>query len=150
MRMPAWFGTRLFDALGTLVLLSLLVLSGVAGLPSASRATPPPGFVNEVYTTGLDQPLQVVPAPDGRIFVVQKAGIIRVLPTGSPTPLAQPFLSITNLYTEHEAGILTMALAPDFATTRQYYVYYTSLTPKRNRISRFTASGNTTSWQRKP
>lgn len=145
MRMPLCFGTGRFDAPGALVLLFLLILSGIAGPPSEARAAPPPGFVNEVYTTGLDQPLQVVPAPDGRLFVVQKAGIIRVLPAGSPTPLAQPFLRITNLYTEHEAGILAMALAPDFATTRQYYVYYTSLSPKRNRISRFTASGNTTS-----
>ena len=112
--------------------------------PSTSRAAPPSGFVNEVYATGFDQPLQVVPAPDGRMFVVEKGGLIRVLPAGSPTPLTNPFLKITNLYTEHEAGVLAMVLAPDFSTTNNYYVYYTSLTPKRNRLSRFTANGNTT------
>jgi glucose/arabinose dehydrogenase len=100
--------------------------------------------VNEVYATGFDQPLQVVPAPDGRMFVVEKGGLIRVLPAGSPTPLTNPFLKITNLYTDHEAGVLAMVLAPDFSTTKNYYVYYTSLTPKRNRLSRFTANGNTT------
>src|SRR4051794_17576793 len=89
--------------------------------PSAIQAAPPSGFVNEVYASGFDQPLQVIPAPDGRMFVVQKGGLIRVLPAGSPTPLTAPFLSITNLYTEHEAGILAMVLAPDFSTSKNYY-----------------------------
>src|SRR5690349_10602577 len=76
--------------------------------PSTTHAAPPSGFVNEVYASGFDQPLQVIPAPDGRMFVVQKGGLIRVLPAGSPTPLTDPFLRITNLYTEHEAGVLAM------------------------------------------
>lgn len=105
----------------------------------------PAGLVNEVYVSGLTQPTQIVPLPDGRMFIVHRLGTILVLPAGSTTPLDEPLLRITNLYTEHEAGVLGSALAPDFQATGHYYVYYTSADPQRARLSRFTVQGNAAS-----
>jgi glucose/arabinose dehydrogenase len=135
---------RPFATVGSLAIFLAQAIFLTLCPPAPVLAAPPEGFVNEVYTTGLDQPVQLMPAPDGRIFIVQKGGEILVLPAGSKTALAQPFLKITNINASIEAGLLAMVLAPDFATTQQYYVYYTRRSPMRATVSRFTASGNTT------
>jgi glucose/arabinose dehydrogenase len=54
----------------TLPLVCLLVL--VAAAP-ASAATLPPGFDERVLADGLDAPTAVALAPDGRLFVAEKA-----------------------------------------------------------------------------
>jgi glucose/arabinose dehydrogenase len=77
-------------------------------------------------------------APDGRIFVCQQGGQLRVVKNG--TLLATPFLTV-NVDSSGERGLLGVAFDPAFATNRFLYVYYTvPLAPVHNRVSRFTAS----------
>ena len=68
-----------------------------------------------------------VTAPPGdrrRLFVVEQGGTIRVMRAGRR--LAQPFLDIRSIVTAGgEQGLLSMAFAPDYATTRRFYVNYT-------------------------
>ena len=58
----------------------------------------------------------------------------------SPTP----FLQLTNVgndgYAGLQQGIFSIALDPNFATNHYYYVFYTTRTPNRDRLSRFTAN----------
>jgi len=79
-------------------------------------------------------------APDGRIFVCQQGGALRVVKNGAL--LTTPFVSLT-VDANGERGLLGLAFDPDFLNNHYVYLYYTTPTPSvHNRISRFTASGD--------
>jgi glucose/arabinose dehydrogenase len=80
-----------------------------------------------VVASGLDQPIHVA-APrsqPGRLYVVEKAGRIRVLQDGRL--LAQPFLDIRNLVGSSggEQGLFSVAFHPRYAQNHRFYVDYT-------------------------
>ena len=80
--------------------------------------------------SGLTAPIFLAaPANDPRLFVVERAGRIRVIPSSTPpaTPLATPFLDISALTTtDGERGLLSMAFDPDYAINGRFFVYYTA------------------------
>src|SRR4029434_569983 len=81
--------------------------------------------LSPIVTSGLTQPLYLTHAGDSRIFIVERAGVIRIYQGGSL--LAQPFLDISGLVrdTGTEEGLLGLAFPPNFgASQRRYYVYY--------------------------
>jgi glucose/arabinose dehydrogenase len=79
-------------------------------------------------------------APDGRLFVCQQGGELRVIRDG--VLLAANFLSLT-VDSVGERGLLGVAFDPGFATNGFVYVYHTVPgAPPRNRVSRFTAAGD--------
>ncbi len=103
-----------------------------------SRTQPAGISRNETWVTGLNSATAFAQAPDGRIFVTQQGGALRVIKNGAL--LSTPFVTLT-VDPNGERGLLGVAFHPDFATNRYLYVYYT--TPEggvHNRISRFTAS----------
>jgi glucose/arabinose dehydrogenase len=107
---------------------------------SAGAATLPTGFTETAITTALTAPTAMTFAPDGRLFVAEQGGALRVIKNG--TLLAQPFVTVTTT-TSGERGLLGVAFDPNFATNNFVYVYYTATTPTvHNRVSRFTASGD--------
>lgn len=109
-------------------------------LPLAIAAqTLPQGFVRVQVTDSLSKPTAMAIASDGRIFVAQQNGIIRLIKNGSL--LATPFLQL-NVPTNGERGLIGLTLDPDFAVNRYVYLYYTLPDGSRNRISRFTANGD--------
>jgi len=103
------------------------------------RAALPAGFV-ETQISGLSNPTAMAIHPDGRIFVCEQGGSLRVIKNGAL--LATPFLTLT-VSSVGERGLLGVAFDPNFATNNFVYVYYTATTPAiHNRVSRFTASGD--------
>jgi glucose/arabinose dehydrogenase len=69
-----------------------------------------------------------VPDGTGRVFVVERAGRIRILDPGNGTIAATPFLNIVGqTTTDSERGLLGFALAPDFVASGTFYVYLTNL-----------------------
>ncbi len=122
------------SVIGAIVLTSLMWVSPVAA------ATVPSGFTASVFVSGLSNPTAMAFAPDGRLFVTQQGGALRVIKSGSL--LATPFLTVT-VSSSGERGLLGVAFDPDFATNDFVYVYYTATSPSiHNRISRFTANGD--------
>ncbi len=116
--------------------LALLTLTFALG---ASAATLPAGF-SETAISGLSGPTAMALAPDGRIFVCEQGGALRVIKNNAL--LATPFFTFT-VNSTGERGLLGVAIDPDFLTNRYVYVYYTATTPSiHNRISRLTASGD--------
>jgi glucose/arabinose dehydrogenase len=112
----------------------------------AARSARPPAHaaaaVRLAKIGSFDQPLYVT-APPGdrhRIFVVEQTGRIRVIRDGRK--LATPFLDLRNQVSCcDERGLLSMAFAPDYATSRRFYVDYTD----RNgdtRVVEFRRSGS--------
>ncbi len=106
----------------------------------AHAATVPAGFTDSLVAGGLTNPTAMALAPDGRIFVCQQGGTLRVIKNGALLPT--PFLTVT-VDSNGERGLLGVAFDPNFVSNQLVYVYYTATTPTiHNRISRFTASGD--------
>ena len=103
----------------------------------------PVGFTrNEAWATGLSNATAFAQAPDGRFFAAQQSGALRVV-TAAGALLTTPMLSLT-VDSNGERGLIGVTLHPDFATNGFVYVYYTTAANgTHNRVSRFTASGNT-------
>ena len=103
----------------------------------------PSNFAGVQVATGLD-PVGMDVAPDGRVFLAEKNGKVRVVKNG--TLLPTPFVTIPNVDNFNERGLLKVVLDPDFTTNRFLYVYYTfkadGSTVSNNRVSRFTANGD--------
>jgi glucose/arabinose dehydrogenase len=105
-----------------------------------NAAAVPAGFSEKLIASGLASPTAMQFAPDGRLFVAEQAGRLRVIKNG--TLLATPFVTVT-VNASGERGLLGIAFDPNFATNGFVYVYYTATTPTlHNRISRFTANGD--------
>jgi glucose/arabinose dehydrogenase len=100
----------------------------------------PAGFSRSTYTTGLSAATAMAFAPDGRLFICQQNGALRVVPAGGGAPLATAFHTFT-VTNSGEQGLLGVAFHPNFAANGFVYVYYTSPSPtNHNRISRVVAS----------
>ncbi len=98
------------------------------------------GFQETLITGELVTPTAMEFAPDGRLFVAEKSGTLRVIQNGQL--LTTPFFSAP-VAVEGEQGMLGIAFDPDFAVNQYVYVYYTVTTPSiHNRVSRLTANGN--------
>ncbi|HKO57483.1 MAG TPA: PQQ-dependent sugar dehydrogenase [Thermoanaerobaculia bacterium] len=107
---------------------------------AAQAATVPSGFTQTILTDVINTPTAMAMAPDGRIFVCQQGGALRVVKNDAL--LATPFVTLT-VNSAGERGLLGVAFDPDFLTNQFVYVYYTATTPLiHNRISRFTAAGD--------
>ncbi|HEY4722003.1 MAG TPA: PQQ-dependent sugar dehydrogenase, partial [Anaerolineae bacterium] len=102
---------------------------------SAPRSIEPAAASASSYTlslrqvaTGLAEPAYLTHAGDdsGRLFVVERAGRIRVITNGGL--LSTPFLNITNrVYSSGgEQGLLGVAFDPNYATNGTLYVDYTT------------------------
>jgi glucose/arabinose dehydrogenase len=87
--------------------------------------TLPPGFVDQAVFTGLIQPTKVAFSPDGRVFVAEKRGIIKVfdkLTDTTPTIFAD---LRRNVYDFEDLGLIGLALPPNFPANPYVYVAYT-------------------------
>ncbi len=117
-----------------------LVVAICASALTAAAATLPPGFTETQVVTGLSSPTAMAFAPDGRLFICQQGGKLRVVKDG--VLLTASFLTVP-VNSNGERGLLGVTFDPAFATNGFVYVYYTATTPAiHNRVSRFTASGD--------
>jgi Glucose / Sorbosone dehydrogenase len=82
------------------------------------------------------------PGDTERLFVVEQGGRIRIVRNGAVLPA--DFLDLTGLVLSGgERGLLSMAFAPDYASTGRFYVYYTARDPQGElRIEEFRRSAN--------
>jgi glucose/arabinose dehydrogenase len=117
--------------------------------PQQPTPAPDTGPSSEVFTTadgvrftaasivtGLEIPWSLAFAPDGRLFFTERVGRVRILGSRSTLDTA---LQIDDVYTQGEAGVLGLALHPDFAQNHFVYIAYTARTSGGpvNRLVRF-------------
>jgi glucose/arabinose dehydrogenase len=95
-----------------------------AGPGPAAAATLPAGFRDSVVLSGLTNPTVLQFAPDGRIFVGQKNGVIKVFQSLTDTnPVTFADLS-TKVDDYWDRGLLGLALPPNFPANPYVYVLY--------------------------
>jgi glucose/arabinose dehydrogenase len=101
----------------------------------------PQGFTRtDAWITGLSGATAFAQAPDGRLFVAEQGGALRVVKNGAL--LAPPFVQLS-VDAAGERGLIGVALHPLFASNGLVYVHYTtSAGGVHNRISRFVANGD--------
>jgi glucose/arabinose dehydrogenase len=138
-----------FPALvAALILMIVCCAVGQSFPPSAQAETfSDPGFTAEVVTTLPPfLPVGITWASDGRMFIWQRNGVIRIYKNGQL--LATPFLNISaNVNLFDDRGMLGLALHPNFLANGYVYVIYVredggdpnDSSPKIARLSRFTA-----------
>ena len=108
--------------------------------PSAEAAIVPTGFTDQLITNGLSNPTAMQFAPDGRLFVCEQDGALRLIKNGAL--LSAPFMTLA-VNSIGERGLLGVAFDPQFQTNHFLYVYYTTESGGlHNRVSRFTANGD--------
>ena len=120
--------------------IGLLIAVVAAAVTPAAAATLPAGFTEAQIASGLASPTAMQFAPDGRLFVCEQGGRLRVISNGVLLPT--PFVTLT-VNASGERGLLGVAFDPAFPVNHFVYVYYTATTPTvHNRISRFVANGD--------
>ena len=123
----------------TTSLIVLFMLGPVIGCCSAALALPA-GFEDQLVAGGLAAPTAMALAPDGRLFVTEQGGAVRVIKNLKLLP--EPFVRL-NVDARGERGVLGIAFHPNFASNGYVYVYHTVPgSPAHNRITRFRAVGD--------
>ena len=95
-----------------------LALAAAAPAAGAPQLTPVGGT--------FERPVHVAAPPQDphRLFVVEKAGVVKVLVDGGP---AKVFLDLREeVDDDGEEGLLSIAFAPDYASSRRFYAYFTA------------------------
>jgi glucose/arabinose dehydrogenase len=112
--------------IGAASLVSPTGASAASAAPETNAAgVPPAGFSDTVAISGLTQPTTVAFAGDGRVFVAEKSGLIKVfdsLADTSPTVFANLRTQVHNFW---DRGLLGLALDPQFPTRPYVYALYT-------------------------
>jgi glucose/arabinose dehydrogenase len=80
-------------------------------------------FRVEIVAEGLESPWAVVPTPDGRVFITERPGRLRVVQNGVLS--AKPVAGVPTLAYQGQGGLLDITLHPDFRTNRLVYLSYT-------------------------
>lgn len=91
----------------------------------------------ETIASGLEAPWELAFAPDGRIFLSERPGRVRVVLDGQLVP--QPLLTVP-VAAVGEGGLLGLALHSDFTATHWVFLYYTYREGNQlwNRVVRYT------------
>jgi glucose/arabinose dehydrogenase len=138
--------TGLVNGMSYYYVLSAVGSGGESGYSTQVLAVPlgvPFGFIVSQVGKGLSNPTQMEIAPDGRIFVAEQTGAVRLIQDDvlSPTAVATVFPD-----TYGERGLLGVTVDPGFATNQYIYVFYTigaSGSPSSfHRVSRLTLNGD--------
>jgi glucose/arabinose dehydrogenase len=125
-------------------------LSCIFALAAAAGAAHAQNITAEHLATGLGQ-LGYVAAPPGdfnRIFILETRsredvhiGQIKVMHLDTMQINPTPFLTITELPTGFEQGLLGLAFAPDYANSGVFYINYTAAVGNgQNRVVKYRAS----------
>lgn len=100
-------------------------------------------FQLEPVLSGLSSPLYLTNAHDGsnRIFILEQAGVIKVLQPGATTPTV--FLDITpKVLSGGEQGLLGLAFHPEYTTNRRFFIDYTRQPDGATVIAEYQASAS--------
>ena len=131
---------------------ALTVAAACLPAASAQAATYPSGFEEDTIVGGLTIPTTAAWAPDGRIFIAEKSGLLKVVNPGFST--ATTILDISDKVNDsYDRGLLGLALDSDFESNGYVYLLYVydvaPLMPDSDgqmvsRLSRIQVSGSNT------
>ncbi len=93
-------------------------------------------FRVETVAANLEVPWAIAFAPDGRIFVAERPGRVRVIEQGRPR--LEPVATIRDVESVEESGLMDLTLHPQFASNHYLYLAYAYRgSDERVRVVRF-------------
>ncbi len=96
------------------------LLPATASAASLIPLASPGSFASEpVFATS--------PPGDPRVFIVERGGGVRIVENGALLPT--PFLTVENVDTDVERGLLSIAFPPDYTTSGLFYVFTVAAGP---------------------
>lgn len=104
-----------------------LIVAAVSTAPAVAEIREFPSkkaaLAVETLATGLKQPWSVEVLPEGGYLVSEKGGTLRLVRNGRVSP---PISGVPEVATNGQGGLLDIALAGDFATSRILYLTYSA------------------------
>jgi len=118
----------------------LIVIISIIALAYSLTSAAAESYQVETVAENLEIPWGIAFAPDGRIFVTERVGNLRVIEDGILNPEPIKILDVSGF----EGGLLGIALDPNFEENHHIYLYYTynDFLSTYNKLSRFTESNN--------
>ncbi|WP_280530987.1 PQQ-dependent sugar dehydrogenase [Shinella yambaruensis] len=107
----------------TLLLTATLLASPASAAETREIPSKKAALVVETLATGLKQPWSVEVLPDGAYLVSEKGGTLRLVRDGK---VSAPLRGVPEVSTTGQGGLLDIALAPDFASSRTLYLTYSA------------------------
>ena len=99
------------------------------------------GFEKVTLDSNTNNPMELAPAPDGRVFYIERDGRVQIVKPDTHTTVTAATIPV---FTGNEDGLLGITLDPGFAQNHWVYLYYApNGGGPRNVLSRFTAVGDT-------
>ncbi len=92
-------------------------------LPAVAQS--PAGFRVAEFATGLERPWGGAFLPDGRLLLTERPGRMRLV--GRDGAVSPPLAGVPEVEARGQGGLLDVALAPDFRTTREIYLCQAAL-----------------------
>jgi glucose/arabinose dehydrogenase/PKD repeat protein len=124
-------------------LVAITTLAVLSTTKPAVAASLLPGFQEQIVFAGLTEPTALRFSPDGRVFVAEKSGLIKVfdnLSDTTPSVFADLRTQVHNFW---DRGLLGMALAPNFPSDPWVYVLYTYDAPIGGTAPHWGSAGGT-------
>lgn len=142
--------SRLAVARHAIVLsVALAACGGVPIEPNGPSSTPSEALSVEVVQEGLSIPWDITFAPDGRMFVSERPGRIRVYASGEPGAALLQTIDVPDVRAVGEAGVMGMDVDPNFEAHPYLYVCASrdadgegDAAPWRNELLRFSVTGS--------
>lgn len=102
---------------------------------------PNPPYTVTTIATHLVTPWDMAFTPDGRIYVTERPGRVRIITGGNLRD--QPYHTLQNVRETSEGGLMGIALHPGYPSPRWVYLMYTYSADGNtyNKVSRFTDTG---------
>jgi glucose/arabinose dehydrogenase len=102
----------------------------------------PVQFRIETVATNLEVPWAIAFAPDGRVFITERPGRVRVIEDGRLRP--EPVATIREVASAEESGLMDLTLHPQFASNHYLYLAYAYRGDgQRVRVVRFRETAGT-------
>ena len=133
-----------FRAAGRALLFGVFLASCASGQGTAGGVIHPAGappLVDTVIQSGLSVPWDIAFAPDGRLFMTERIGNIVMFESAKPNAKRVGAMKVPDIHAVGEAGLMGIALDPDFATNGFLYVCASRMDNGewRNEILRYKA-----------
>ncbi|MBS3909824.1 MAG: PQQ-dependent sugar dehydrogenase [Actinobacteria bacterium] len=137
-----------------IVSMVVLLLAGCAQQTTKTTTTTAPGdsangdaAPKSAYPAeikGLDSPTSMAFTPDGRIFITERVGRIRVFKDGELQDEPFAVIKVPRILGYHETGLLGIAISSNYQALPYVYVYHTYDKDGAlfNRVVRFKADGD--------
>src|ERR671924_299522 len=117
----------------------ILLMLGLLWAPAAAAAPPADFQTSLVVGDGLNGPSGFEIAPDGRIFILERSGKIKIVKNGQLLPT--PFADLPSEDTG-DRGLIGIAFDPDFGVFNHYVYFYYTGHDLLNHLVRFSAAGD--------